>query len=583
MLLDCFSSPRQPTRQERDEANAPLYQYTPLQSERYIRLLRLKASTTAQSSIVCSLSQCDIDSFECPAYSAVSYTWGEGAAEHRIYLEDHAGGSHRHRQSYFNVRSNLTNLLRHLRHRLHDRWLWIDALCIDQSSDDERIHQVKLMGKIYSRSNMVVAWIESSDYPTALRRLLPKKRPQVEPPQGVLQAVFQPKRKPQVDSPRTVVQTAFRVLRSPNQNYRSGNISRYEWECVYYFCSLPFWTRKWIIQEVILGPTVVLQAGYEILPITAVESFVEAITRTPSDPARYHDDHLPFRLSAYKRTSAAALALHRPERRQGHDTCTTLHKLLERYQNNECSQLCDHVYALYNLIVRNRAHLELDYTQTPSHRYKTVLQFLQDHGGMPQRETLYYCRILMKLLRVPTPPIWSGNYQLNPQTMAVGFSTIAAERALESTNSHTFRAAAEPMRRMPPWHLTKTAGNWRVTSIGRTDDDMLQVSPEDLGYFQLHRNAIYGFANCRVANEDQILGCQGFDRVFVPRMRDEETAALVGYAELFEHDVAGRERRRVMAKPRRMPQGNGRAQETVLMSVLELTLLIKWANGGRKT
>ena len=37
--------------------------------------------------------------------------------------------------------------------------LWIDALCIDQENDQERNHQVGLMGRLYSSARTVLVWL----------------------------------------------------------------------------------------------------------------------------------------------------------------------------------------------------------------------------------------------------------------------------------------------------------------------------------------------------------------------------------------------------------------------------------------
>ena len=36
--------------------------------------------------------------------------------------------------------------------------LWIDALCIDQSSIEEKNHQVQQIGKIHSKAKQVIVW-----------------------------------------------------------------------------------------------------------------------------------------------------------------------------------------------------------------------------------------------------------------------------------------------------------------------------------------------------------------------------------------------------------------------------------------
>jgi Heterokaryon incompatibility protein (HET) len=40
-----------------------------------------------------------------------------------------------------------------------ERQFWIDALCINQEDVSERNHQVRMIGKIYSQAQGIVAWL----------------------------------------------------------------------------------------------------------------------------------------------------------------------------------------------------------------------------------------------------------------------------------------------------------------------------------------------------------------------------------------------------------------------------------------
>ncbi len=61
------------------------------------------------------------------------------------------------------VRDNLFLALRHLRYREGVRSMWADALCINQTDNTERGHQVFQMGKIYSNAERVCVWLGLAD------------------------------------------------------------------------------------------------------------------------------------------------------------------------------------------------------------------------------------------------------------------------------------------------------------------------------------------------------------------------------------------------------------------------------------
>jgi hypothetical protein len=87
-------------------------------------------------------------------YIAVSYAWGPPVADHAIVLD---GRKHM-------LANNLWHFLQvwrssHAMREFGRHWLWIDALCIDQTDVGERIHQVKAMSHIFAGAKKVLVWL----------------------------------------------------------------------------------------------------------------------------------------------------------------------------------------------------------------------------------------------------------------------------------------------------------------------------------------------------------------------------------------------------------------------------------------
>jgi len=99
----------------------------------------------------------------CPKYDALSYVWGKDMAPTPIIL----GGTE------ITITENLETALRHLRHGQTSRWLWVDAVCIDQSDVVERAEQVKLMNRIYRSASTVLIWLgpNADDSDTVMRKI----------------------------------------------------------------------------------------------------------------------------------------------------------------------------------------------------------------------------------------------------------------------------------------------------------------------------------------------------------------------------------------------------------------------------
>ena len=111
--------------------------------------------------IECSLQIASLD--DGPTYEALSYVWGNANLRKWIRLQN----------SHFDVSKSLEVALRHLRHEKSERTMWIDAMCINQSDNAEKSHQVKKMQLIYARTSHLVVWVgkTSEDSDLAMRTL----------------------------------------------------------------------------------------------------------------------------------------------------------------------------------------------------------------------------------------------------------------------------------------------------------------------------------------------------------------------------------------------------------------------------
>ncbi|KAI1362778.1 heterokaryon incompatibility protein-domain-containing protein [Xylaria arbuscula] len=128
------------------------YQYTDSlarlskQNERgKIRVLHLLPGS-GRNRISCRLEVQDLrDGID----EALSYVWGKREDPKCIWVDDQP----------FQITSDLYAILLSLRRPSTTRVLWIDAICINQSDLEEKSHQVRLMGEIYSNARIVTIWL----------------------------------------------------------------------------------------------------------------------------------------------------------------------------------------------------------------------------------------------------------------------------------------------------------------------------------------------------------------------------------------------------------------------------------------
>jgi hypothetical protein len=121
------------------------YQHTPLQLDRFIRVLKLHASS--DGNLNCSLLPVSLDKL--PKFEALSYAWGEQTFAHHITCNG----------KVLDITANCEAALRRLALPKKSRLLWVDSICIDQTSIPERNQQVKLMGEIYGSAQRVLIWL----------------------------------------------------------------------------------------------------------------------------------------------------------------------------------------------------------------------------------------------------------------------------------------------------------------------------------------------------------------------------------------------------------------------------------------
>src|SRR5437868_3974792 len=122
-------------------------EYLPLsRNGEWIRVLELYPGSF-KDQIQCSLRIVSLETR--PEYEALSYYWGDPKVTIGILCD---GAS-------VQVTKNLHTALQWLRKEDTTRILWVDALCINQNSNDEKNHQVGMMRRIYGCSVRTLVWL----------------------------------------------------------------------------------------------------------------------------------------------------------------------------------------------------------------------------------------------------------------------------------------------------------------------------------------------------------------------------------------------------------------------------------------
>lgn len=218
--------------------------YNSLTGVAEVRLLHLSARKSTDDQVLHGFLESTSLSIR-PEYTAVSYTWADADGNRDlsevIFLGD--------LWVPLPITSNCAAALRRLRSGHQVQTLWIDSICINQSSQDEKSHQVGLMRDIFSRATSVTIFL-GGDEDTPDARLL---------------------------------------KRTSESLFYNGGQGEVIWAAVRDHLAVralfdrPYWSRIWVIQEVLLSKKAIVVLGETAIPL---QSLLKAQLVEPEGPRR---------------------------------------------------------------------------------------------------------------------------------------------------------------------------------------------------------------------------------------------------------------------------------------------------------
>ncbi|KAF2669536.1 hypothetical protein BT63DRAFT_263718 [Microthyrium microscopicum] len=317
------------------------YQYQPLEDNRTIRLLH--ASRSKNGSLLFDFSHVSLNNS--PVYEAVSYTWGSKDRDKTI--------RHRKTGHVLYMTSNCQDMLWSLT-KDGPRILWVDALSINQEGILEKNHQIPLMADLYRSASRTIAYIgeaDSSSYDLSRMHISKALDPTLD-----------------------IKRSAAMIL------------------------SRPWFTRTWVIQEVLLSKRLVIQAGKNRIEETALASQVTSGGGVlnmkeifPADLRRLRKQRVSgnreHRSMGMLRTDAEESKRSQTTgaRTSGSDTLTNsihLFNVLCESASYQCEDPRDKLFAIISLLEGDiPPDLEANYSRSVEEVYTNISRHLLSHGA----------------------------------------------------------------------------------------------------------------------------------------------------------------------------------------------------------
>tara|TARA_R110002003_G_scaffold123_1_gene11113 strand:- start:377 stop:2065 length:1689 start_codon:yes stop_codon:yes gene_type:complete len=253
-------------------------------------------------------------------YEAISYTWGEPRLEYSLTVDD---GTH------VLVTRNLDLALRIFRHQTKERVLWADAVCINQIDNDEKAHQIPLMTHIFRNAHRVLAWLDGGIEEEYGCQLLDR---------------FSRVTREEINAVRDNTARETHPSEAVEQQRQDEHL-------ILRFLSLPWFSRLWIIQEVVMNVEVLLVCGSSELSWPRLTTALTTIQKTAPQTAERIG---PGRIEALQHIAWLwkyhAMMLDGPQHGNGspkrHQDILTILNTFWRYQ---CTDPRDRLYALCSM------------------------------------------------------------------------------------------------------------------------------------------------------------------------------------------------------------------------------------------
>jgi hypothetical protein len=399
------------------------YEYQALPHTDSIRILQLQPSKTHDEHLHGVLIDVRLD--EHLGYEAISYVWGEPVFHHQLHTP----------LGSIDITRSLDSALRGLRSKEGVRNLWTDAVCINQTDKDEKAQQIPLMGGIYKVAKCVLAWLgeggeDISKAFTECKGLVKKAKEFHVGPEDTDQQYLRP---PRLKVPSSSSGSELKTLNAANialddmqrlkstfQSLLNSGLSD--------IVALPWFSRLWIIQEIVVSQRAVLHYSSDMLDWDDFQTIMRLLMAILHLADCYWTS---MELGKFPNKSEISRAIDIIQMRREYKVMAepgayaeSLYRQfgqnISRTRKHNCSDDRDRVYALLSLIgrgaevrilpLRYGINIIPDYHNTVGEVYTDFARQYMPCDGFADLRILHDAGLWCRALNGSEPQLWEKEY-----------------------------------------------------------------------------------------------------------------------------------------------------------------------------
>ena len=342
----------------------PFYAYQPLQATKgSCRIMALQPNA-GDGTICGTLQEAIVDGLA--EYVALSYQWGPADNYDLIEIDD----------CPFRVRRNLFNCLAEYSRRIRQpASLFVDAICIDQSSTQERSAQVAIMGKIFQQAREVFIWLGADA--SGCAALFHMADPTVKTSgDRVYSETYGKSHLPAGRYSKAIYAIPIADLNIAARRFDDTSAS--------------YWSRAWVVQEILLARQISVNCGHACVSWGHLSAAIQRVLNNNPDYKKAISGQQGFH-------AMDELVKQRQNLSSERRTDPILVDYMRLMKSKQCADVRDRFHSILGLLKTQR-NFDVSYTNSTLQVFFEALIYSIEIGAIHGRQFVTLSQLEVKLV-----------------------------------------------------------------------------------------------------------------------------------------------------------------------------------------